>query len=669
MRILAFSDWRVQPIEDVDWALEAVSPQPDFLVYAGDDVTRFGEPSFEVLLEQEARAPAHWMHGRFLPPANSKPPRVFVGAYSRYRTLAVGVEKQTEEMAFSALARGATQALRALSRSQPHQSGEESGFDPFLALRRALRRGMSAIAVEQAMKTAFRLAFQKRGGHLFAVFCACERPQQPNEFVRLARRSRYGLGAIIGNDCDPSDRDIIRGPRVSNLHFKPRLLGGFGVIGLEACPEPNGIVTYKEADALSHLRRGAAQFPQGTPLIVVSHAPPHGVLDLALRFGVGRIGSRALRAFIGEHNVRLVVCGHCHMGGGRAENIGRCLVVNVANHDSLKSATEGRLGVIDIDRRSAPKVEWVMPRELKTTALHGIGPARTKLLAAAGIKKRDQVLGIDPQSLAKVARVSVAMAQRWQLQAKAIHARRFIPVPVRVAFDEFPRNYDLDDELLFYDIETLPLGQGDQIWLIGVQHSSARTVTHFLAKTPKDERIILEQFMALIGRFPTATLACYSGTDFDHRYVHRRLEHFAPPDARRFQMRHKVDVLSYLRHHAVPPSSGWGLKAVTSALRIQRRHMVTGLDLALAYLESLGTKVQPNWDVMLEYNEDDVVAIPLLLERFRRDLSIYRRPGSPTSQRSRRPRPPTLEETETILLGEEVPAPSVKSTRREATRT
>ncbi|GBD36463.1 hypothetical protein HRbin36_01588 [bacterium HR36] len=73
--------------------------------------------------------------------------------------------------------------------------------------------------------------------------------------------------------------------------------------------------------------------------MVVSHATPRDCLGLAVCFSLGGnptpVGSRALRDFIREDDrVRLVVCGHVHLMGGRSERLGSALVVNVAAHDS-----------------------------------------------------------------------------------------------------------------------------------------------------------------------------------------------------------------------------------------------------------------------------------------------------------------------------------------------
>jgi hypothetical protein len=89
----------------------------------------------------------------------------------------------------------------------------------------------------------------------------------------------------------------------------------------------------RQAEVSRRLQGAAAGLGPDDRVVVVSHAPPWGCLEWAVRFSPGRtptpIGSRALR----ELRVRLVVCGHAHLMGGRAERPGHALVVNVASHD------------------------------------------------------------------------------------------------------------------------------------------------------------------------------------------------------------------------------------------------------------------------------------------------------------------------------------------------
>src|SRR6202041_1954470 len=72
--------------------------------------------------------------------------------------------------------------------------------------------------------------------------------------------------------------------------------------GTHAC-HPEGVLA-RQMD-----RWDAGQF-QKKKLIIISHSPPYGTLDFAVRFGSRNIGSRPLRQFLDSSpNSVLCVCG------------------------------------------------------------------------------------------------------------------------------------------------------------------------------------------------------------------------------------------------------------------------------------------------------------------------------------------------------------------------
>ena len=181
------------------------------------------------------------------------------------------------------------------------------------------------------------------------------RPQGENLLEELAGLSRYGLCAVAGNDDAPATRELITGRNVYPVHSRALVLGEFAVVGVEGAPLfPNddqhrnkGSLLYPER-FLSHLIRkwDCAAFKDKS-LIVVSHAPPFGVLDFAVRFGPRSIGSRPLREFLeGSPNVMLCVCGHVPRCGGKSAKLDRALVVNAASHD--RPGDPGRVSIIRI---------------------------------------------------------------------------------------------------------------------------------------------------------------------------------------------------------------------------------------------------------------------------------------------------------------------------------
>ena len=117
-----------------------------------------------------------------------------------------------------------------------------------------------------------------------------------------------------------------------------------------------GTVIYPEVSIARHLHR-AAKSVTGKHLIVVSHAPPRGAVDLAIRFGTRHIGSTALRNFLFKRrDVPLVICGHVHYCGARSDKLARSTIVNAASHDD--PGAPGRVAVIELQSGKVLSVEW-----------------------------------------------------------------------------------------------------------------------------------------------------------------------------------------------------------------------------------------------------------------------------------------------------------------------
>lgn len=87
--------------------------------------------------------------------------------------------------------------------------------------------------------------------------------------------------------------------------------------------------------------------PEDYADIFLTHIPPLGTLDLSVRFGMDHIGSQKLLDAINEYNPKLVVCGHSHFWGGFSKKIGDTLVINVSSQDRGQSI--GHYAIIDTD--------------------------------------------------------------------------------------------------------------------------------------------------------------------------------------------------------------------------------------------------------------------------------------------------------------------------------
>jgi Icc-related predicted phosphoesterase len=155
------------------------------------------------------------------------------------------------------------------------------------------------------------------------------------------------------------------GRSVYPVHSCALSLGRFAIVGVDGAPLSNdlgpkynlGYLLYPEGVLARQMDRWNANQFQKKKLIIISHAPPYGTLDFAVRFGPRNIGSRPLQRFLDSSpNSMLCVCGHVHRCGGQTERMGKTLVVNAASHDSVGAS--GKVAIIQIKGDDSLGVEW-----------------------------------------------------------------------------------------------------------------------------------------------------------------------------------------------------------------------------------------------------------------------------------------------------------------------
>ncbi len=81
--------------------------------------------------------------------------------------------------------------------------------------------------------------------------------------------------------------------------------------------------------------------------ILLVHIPPLGVLDLSTRFKTKHIGSEAVLDYIKKFQPKFVVCGHSHMWGGHTDKIGESIIINISSHDNYGS--QGNYAIINTE--------------------------------------------------------------------------------------------------------------------------------------------------------------------------------------------------------------------------------------------------------------------------------------------------------------------------------
>lgn len=194
-----------------------------------------------------------------------------------------------------------------------------------------------------------------------------------NHFQILANKTKYGLGAVIGNDCNKEEFKLIKGKKVYDLHRKQIEIKEYQIIGFEGAEindenEGIGPTLYKQKYINNKIK---SRLKKNKKIILVTHSPPYGLLDWSVRFGKQNIGSKAIRGIIEQNdNILLNICGHSHMNGGKSKKLNNCLVVNASNHDNMKNNIfpMGRFCLITIDDENI-KLKWYYVGEEKRKIL------------------------------------------------------------------------------------------------------------------------------------------------------------------------------------------------------------------------------------------------------------------------------------------------------------
>jgi len=426
-----------------------------------------------------------------------------------------------------------------------------------------------------------------------------------NYFEEISRRSHYGLGAIIGNDCHPSHREFIYGQNVHELHSNPWDIMGWRVVGLEGgtteVETPIGHTMYSGDEIHKHLEEQTGAV-SGESLIIVSHVPPAGCLDVARRFGIKSSGSKALRRFIEKHRPPLVICGHVHLQGGKYENLGNTVVLNIASHDEVGATA--CLALVNLDKEGV-HCEVFDEKQLTIQVVNEIGPVTQRELEKYDITKIEQLL--EPEYQTIVAAIGGKRSHRWIEHAKAIQTNS-----IRV-FSQIK----IPEKSLYVDIETDLLGRA--IWLIGTYMECLGFRQFFNKTNPRDTSRVISEFSSYTQEVHPDAILSYSSFDPS------RLRAALNQEQRSFfQCIPQIDILTEIRRSAYFPFAGHKLFQIASYLGYPFQHPeLDGLEVGTLYSLYLDKGIEPHWQELLEYNRDDVMSMIYVVEKVNEKYLSY----------------------------------------------
>jgi Icc-related predicted phosphoesterase/uncharacterized protein YprB with RNaseH-like and TPR domain len=650
-RIVSFSDYRIQDVQLLLDFIGSLDPRPDVLLYGGDDVSRFG-PYPSNLLEKELEE-------------TDCPPYSAMRLESGASIFNLNVKFDSPQTAIKALAQTIS---RNLSIGDSIERLTLSGLEPDAKLDQIVRRARKALkhagfsmstrnfAVGEAFQSfgverdRFRWNVSIGRGKDGSMNCKARSPwsglvwdapedaprdasaigsylktkclvlvregrpskkallynpaESRNFFEELARKSTYGICAVIGNDDYHSVSSVIKGMNVFNVNESPLILGKYAIIGMEGSPtspeEPGiGVCLYTEDEIKRHLE-SFHHYAENKELIVVSHAPPRGILDHAVRFGRRDIGSQSLRKFIESNkSVKLVICGHVHRCGGMVSKLANASVVNAASHDNY--GEPGRVAIIDMDSSGRMKVEWRFMYEL--SGVYGVGPRTLEKLRSVNIAKVEDLLKMEISKVSAAANVPIGTLNRFVLHAKALLTGK----PLVLSPFEKP-----DGLMLYLDIET-NLDQS-LVWLVGVYSEKRMAFRSFLARDEREEKKMLTDLVEFISSEPEAHIGFYACTGFDRRVLESRLAANGLPTELCSKM---IDLCLPLRKAVAFPLKSYGIKSLAGYFGYEYRHPdLDGFGVAILYMDEYLDTHDPALERrLLEYNKDDVMFLKQLSDQ------------------------------------------------------
>lgn len=415
--------------------------------------------------------------------------------------------------------------------------------------------------------------------------------------------------AVLGNDDLYSfSKGVLQASGVHDLYDQSFIFKNFAFIGLESSTSGPAVFRHEEDDFEAHLEN-QLKYVEAKRLIVVSHTPPFGILDRGIRFaseneGTHHIGSTALKAFIETHYVDLVVCGHCHSHGDMMEKLEETTIVNVSSHDNIGS--KGNLVIIELSKDGSVSIDWHDTTEVfdmdSPRRIHGIGPFYCDALKGCGINTIGQLAEArDVLDLSLSSGISKRLLRKFRLKAQSVINNE----TYHIAPFELPT-----DKLIFFDIETDT--DCERVWLIGMLIGGE--FRQLYADAWDQERRILDEFIKMLKQHHGRTLVSYSGTNFDHRVPLNALKRHGL-DADFFESFPHIDLSTLLNRCFIFPNQRFALKDLGAYLEYPFRYPdMDGLVVALSY-QAYVEDGRPLEQRIFEYNEDDVRAIPHLIEK------------------------------------------------------
>ncbi len=330
MKILAFSDWRIQPFEMITDII--TDHKPDAILYAGDDLDRFVRLDKSLLL----KTPSNLLKLNYpdLEPVLGKQNKLFT---QKFLKNIQEIDLQSNDI------------LQKLGIPFYYVNGN----DDFI------------LHADSTYYTRIHNEYLFISGKRYAI---TETPKG-----RTTIKEMDNLSFLFPEESEPNPNEDSKTDVTSAIGggiYAPISLS-FGKFTIKKKSEE---ITIFGCECEFGLKNKIKNKPTGYADIYLSHLPPLGTLDLSVRFGMDHIGSKKLLDAIKKYHPKLVISGHSHIWGGIFGKIGDTIVINVSSQD--RDSSYGNYALIDTNDWS---VEMKTVEEKTMRTIRGMGTIRSKL--------------------------------------------------------------------------------------------------------------------------------------------------------------------------------------------------------------------------------------------------------------------------------------------------
>ena len=246
------------------------------------------------------------------------------------------------------------------------------------------------------------------------------------------------------------------------------------------------------------------------------------------------------------------------------------------------------------------------------TQIHGIGPQIAKKLIEQNVSTLSDLLEYDDLcELAKFSSISVSQLECFKQKAKSLTNGHIYQIG-SFRIPEGPK--------IYFDIET-DINQ-EKIWLIGLQIEGK--IHQLYADNWEQEKEILVNFLDLLKKNPKTILISYSGTNFDFIVIQKALKRHKL-DISLFTAHKHIDLFILIRRSFIFPLPKYKLKILGKYLGYSFRHSeIDGFYVTMEYQNHIDTGKPFNQDY-IEYNDDDVKALPYIISSLQSNKDILHR--------------------------------------------